>query len=140
MLESPKDSVLQEDLEYIANGNIPLDELKNRTILVTGATGLIGSQIVKALLCCNRIKDANIKVLAMVRNEQKVKDAYGELVNAENLKFVYGDITEKQNIEDDIDYIIHGVQLFFIYVAYKLITFFIVIEINIIIINNAIFR
>ena len=108
MLESSKDSVLQEDLEYIANGNIPLDELKNRTILVTGATGLIGSQIVKALLCCNRIKKANIKVLALVRNEQKVKDAYGELVNADNLKFVYGDITEKQNIEDDIDYIIHG--------------------------------
>ena len=108
MLESPKYSFLQKELKYIANANIPLDELKNRTILVTGATGLIGSQIVKALLCCNRIKDANIKVLALVRNEQKVKDAYGELVNADNLKFVYGDITEKQNIEDDIDYIIHG--------------------------------
>ena len=67
MLESPKDSVLQEDLEYIANGNIPLDELKNRTILVTGATGLIGSQIVKALLCCNRIKDANIKNITFDR-------------------------------------------------------------------------
>ena len=71
MLESPKDSVLQEDLEYIANGNIPLDELRDKTILVTGATGLIGSQIVKALLCCNRVKNANIKVLAFVRNEQK---------------------------------------------------------------------
>ena len=85
MLESPRDSVLQEDLEFIANGNIPLDELKNSTILVTGATGLIGSQIVKALMCCNRIKNANIKVLAFVRSEQKVKDAYGELANADNL-------------------------------------------------------
>ena len=32
MLESKRDAVLQEDLEYIANGNIPLDELKNKTI------------------------------------------------------------------------------------------------------------
>ena len=62
MLESKFDPVLQEDLEYIAGGNIPLDELRNKTIFVTGATGLIGSQIVKALLCCNRLKDANIKI------------------------------------------------------------------------------
>ncbi len=108
MLESKRDAVLQEDLEYIANGNIPLDELKNKTIFVTGATGLIGSQIVKALLCCNRLKDANIKIMALVRSESKVKDAYGELVDAPNLHFVYGDVTNKVEVEDDIDYIIHG--------------------------------
>lgn len=108
MLESKNDKVLQEDLEYIANSNIPLEELKNKTIFVTGATGLIGSQIVKALLCCNRLKDANIKIMALVRSELKVKEAYGELVNDSNLKFVYGDITKPITVEDHIDYIIHG--------------------------------
>ena len=63
MIESPKDSVLQEDLEFIANSNIPLEDLKNKSILVTGATGLIGSQVVKALLCCNRIKNTNITII-----------------------------------------------------------------------------
>ena len=47
-----------------------------KRILVTGATGLIGSQIVKALLCKNRLKNSNIKVIALARNEEKVKKAY----------------------------------------------------------------
>ncbi|MBE5934331.1 MAG: NAD-dependent epimerase/dehydratase family protein [Lachnospiraceae bacterium] len=108
MIESPKDSVLQEDLEIIANSNIPLEDIKGKTILVTGATGLIGSQVVKALLCCNRIKDANITIVSVVRSKEKVDNVFGELANDPNMKFVYGDITEKLNVDMDIDYIIHG--------------------------------
>ena len=101
MIESPKDSVLQEDLEYIANSNIPLEELSGKTIFITGATGLIGSQVVKALVCCNRIKKANITIVCLVRSREKVESVFGELANDPMMKFVYGDVTEK--IEVDMD-------------------------------------
>lgn len=107
-LESPNDAILQEDLNYIANSDIPLNDLRNSTILVTGATGLIGSQIIKALLCCNRIKGTNINVLALVRDEIKVKKLYDNLLDCENLSFIYSDIVNPIRIEQPIDYIIHG--------------------------------
>ena len=41
---------MQEDIEYIAQSDmVEWDMLKGKSVLVTGATGLIGSQIVLAL-------------------------------------------------------------------------------------------
>ena len=59
-----KDYILQEDLDYIANSFPDINKLKNSTILVTGATGLVGSYAVKALAAINRIHNANMKILA----------------------------------------------------------------------------
>lgn len=39
---------LKEDLQYIANYNLPYEQLKGRSVLVTGATGLIGTLLVRA--------------------------------------------------------------------------------------------
>ena len=36
--ESADDSILQEDLDRISESDIPLEELKGKTVLVTGAT------------------------------------------------------------------------------------------------------
>ena len=52
IIESPLDGILQEDLISVAESDIPLDALCNSTVLVTGATGLIGSILIKSLLCC----------------------------------------------------------------------------------------
>ena len=46
IIESPLDGILQEDLISVAESDIPLDALCNSTVLVTGATGLIGSILI----------------------------------------------------------------------------------------------
>lgn len=72
--ESADDSILQEDLDRISESDIPLEELKGKTVLVTGATGLIGSLLVKALQCCNRRKEARASKfwhLCVIRRRQK---------------------------------------------------------------------
>ena len=68
IIESSNDSIMQQDLEEIAKDNLPIEKIAGRTVLVTGASGLIGSQIVKALACINRLKNTNIRILAFVRN------------------------------------------------------------------------
>lgn len=92
-------SILQEDLIYIANYNLPYEKIKGCTVLVTGATGLIGSLLVKTLLSIG-----NIKVLAFVRNEAKANTIFDD---EPNLQFIVGDITKVIDIPENVDYIFH---------------------------------
>ena len=41
---------LEDDLQYIAKYPLQYEQLKETTVLVTGATGLIGASIVRALI------------------------------------------------------------------------------------------
>lgn len=106
-IESPRDLTLQEDLENIALSDLPFDELRNSTILITGATGLIGSQIVKSIICCNRIRSTNITVIALVRNIEKAKTIFKDIYDNEMIHFIIGDIMEEITIDHKVDYIIH---------------------------------
>ncbi len=101
------DRFLQEDLDYIADSSLPINELYSSTILVTGATGLVGSQIVKALLNMNRLKNAGIRVIALVRNEEKAKKVFEDCYS-EGLVFLIGDVASPIKADEKIDYIIHG--------------------------------
>lgn len=102
----PVDKYLREDLENIAECGLPFEELYNSTVLVTGATGLVGSQAIKALLTMNRLKNAGIKVAAMVRNEDKARRMF-EGFESEDLSFLVQDVTEPLDGSLRADYIIH---------------------------------
>ena len=46
------DSTLKEDMEFISN-SMNFKQLEDKTILLTGSTGLVGSQLLRALhYCC----------------------------------------------------------------------------------------
>lgn len=92
-------TALSEDLKYIAGYNdLPYGEMENSTVLVTGATGLIGVSLVRALL-----EIGKIHVIAFVRNIEKAKKIYAATMNS-NLEFIVGDITSKIQIDKRIDY------------------------------------
>ena len=103
--ESPDDKILQEDLDYLVE-NFDFSGLYNSSILVTGATGLIGSQIIKLFLCLNRIKNAGITIYALIRDYNKAEKIFRTL--NERINFVIGDIRSFPYINEHIDYIIHG--------------------------------
>lgn len=107
ILESGKNRILQEDIEQIIS-TLVLDDLKNQTFFITGATGLIGSQIVKTLACANRLKKLNITVLALIRSEKKAKKVFGELLDRGDVRLVVGDVNQKLNVQESVDYVIHG--------------------------------
>ena len=54
-MESPNNEILQEDLERAAGMELPVDQLRDARVFVTGATGLLGSQMVKFLLAENEV-------------------------------------------------------------------------------------
>ena len=104
------DNILLEDINYIArSSDIDWDELRNKVILITGATGLIGSQIVLALDRYNRLYDGKIQVYALARNQKKAEKIFKECSDC--VSIVVGDIRENINIAGNVDYIIHGASM-----------------------------
>lgn len=93
---------IEKDLDYCA-GKLP-EKFYGASIFVTGATGLIGSLIVKTLLTANKNYSANIRIFAMVRNVDKANNIYG---TDESINFVVGDIQNSITCTEKIDYIIH---------------------------------
>lgn len=105
-----ENKIFKEDLEYITSaGFIDWERLNSKTVFVTGATGLIGYTFVSALLYRNLTYNSNIKIIALVRNITKAKEKFAEQLKQNlNLKFVVGDVENLPQIDDKIDYIIHG--------------------------------
>lgn len=64
--------VFEEDLDRIAQELNRL-EFKNKSFFITGATGLIGSVLVKAIVFANKHYDLKNSVVAQVRNLQKAE-------------------------------------------------------------------
>ena len=103
-------SVLTEDFENLLNSELDISRLKNKSLVITGATGLIGSLLVRFLLYANRKRKLNLTVYALVRNEAKAHNLYGSLLNDESLQLVVHDLKTAAavNIEDGVDFIIHA--------------------------------
>lgn len=88
-----QDPVLAEDLAISARSDLPLDELEGSTVLVTGATGLVGSALIRTLLAVNRIRSARIRILAMVRNPQKARLLFGDDLDDPQLHLIVADLS-----------------------------------------------
>lgn len=82
--------------------------LSNKTIFITGATGLIGSHLVFTLLEANRKYNLAIRVLALVRSLEKAKDIFVEYVEDSSLCLICGDVLALPEIFEPIDYVVHG--------------------------------
>lgn len=108
VLSEIHDTVLREDIEKLAQSSI-LDELSSdKTILITGATGLICSQIVYSLACHSVEKQKRLKIIALVRNQEKAQAVFGNLIMRGLVSLCIADIVEPLEIDGEIDYIIHG--------------------------------
>lgn len=93
-----------EDIENILEDQtIPWEKLNNKSVLVTGATGLIGTLLVRTLTEAER-KGIRVHVIAAVRNKEKAK----EKLPVEKLTLIEKDIRELNRIEPPVDYIIHA--------------------------------
>ena len=97
--------VLKEDLEAIIGENIPWEKLKGRTVLITGASGMIGIYMLQVLTLLNERYDYNIRVIAMLRNAKKLPK---EVREREDVEIIVHDVTERLEVSGDVHYVIHA--------------------------------
>lgn len=97
-----------EDIKKIIDLNIKIRELKNQSLLVTGANGLICSALIDFLIYLNEFENASIQIYAAGRNEEKLKKRFGEYFYRNYFHFVHYDANKNFIFEKKVDYIIHG--------------------------------
>lgn len=105
-----ENKIFQEDMENIAQAAyIPWEQLMHKTLFITGATGLIGFNLISALAYVSLYKNIPLKIIALVRDEEQAKERFQEILATEApLKFVVGDLENIPPVSERIDYIIHG--------------------------------
>ena len=100
--------IVSEDAENIISACTPellLEKLSNKTVLVTGASGMVGSYFIYTILKLNELYNANTKVIATVRNIAKLDDY---IKNNPMVEVIVQDIIKPLEIEGDVHYVIHA--------------------------------
>ncbi len=105
-----RNPIVKNDIQTIwQNPLFDWELYKNKTFFITGATGIIGSFIVRCILAANDNLNLNIKVIASVRDLKKAKKFFVRelVVSNKNLKLHIQDINEPIKYKGKVDYIIH---------------------------------
>lgn len=100
-----------EDVRYVASLNLDWEKLREKSIIISGATGLIGSFLIDVIAYKNKYEDLNCTVYALSRNFEKAKERFDYCFEDNFFKYICYDVT-KALPEDlynlkNVDYILH---------------------------------
>lgn len=98
---------VKNDIQRIIDTPLSWEKLRDKTVLITGATGFIGSFLIHSLLKKGEKDNLNIKVLALVRSKERAMAAFGEYYEKGLLDFVVQDVCQPIVTDKKADYIIH---------------------------------
>ncbi len=97
-------NIVKNETARIAAAPLSWDKLRNKTLLITGATGFIGSYIIRTLLLKNKTDGLGVRVLALVRNRERAEKMYG---TNEALDYIVQDVCQPLPTDKKADFIIH---------------------------------
>ena len=99
--------VYVQDLEEAVYRVKELEQLKGKTVFLTGASGLIGSYLVDMLLTANRILDLQVRIYAAGRSRERLRERF-KGAETESLVYVEQDVEKPVNQGFAVDYVIHA--------------------------------
>ena len=97
-----------EDVRVVADLELPWERLASKTVVLSGATGLIGSFLVDVLMERNRQYGMKCTVCALGRSEKKAKARFTEHWGNTYLRFAARDVNRALDLEPvRADFVLH---------------------------------
>lgn len=102
-------TVIMQDLERITSSElINWKRFNNKSVLISGANGMLPSYMVETLLFLNEKFGYNVKVIALVRNLEKAKIVFSEYDGNPMLEYLVQDVAEPIKYEGKVDFMVHA--------------------------------
>lgn len=104
-----QNELYMDDVRFVAGLDLPWNKLNGKSMVLSGATGLLGSFLVDVILEKNSIDELNCTVYALSRNKESAKVRFSKFVDNSHLTFISYDV-KQPFIQDDIgkvDYVLH---------------------------------
>lgn len=97
------------DIESVCKYDLPWQKLDGKSVLITGAAGLICSCLTDILLFRNK-HGANIKLILVGRSREKMVNRFMPFEEGKDYEFTYFDAISgiAPDTKNNVDYIIHG--------------------------------
>lgn len=100
--------VMREDFACVArDAAVDWQAFEGKTVVVSGATGLIGTTLVGSMLEHERTRPTGMRVVALVRNEHKLHDRLGEPACLIAVPWDAADPSRGLEQVRDADYVFH---------------------------------
>lgn len=105
-------NIIWQDMREIEQREQDWNWLCRKTVLITGAYGMLATYIVFFLIYLNEIQPhMQIIIIAQGRNEEKMRLRFGSYANKDYFHAVYDDICQPIRLDGAIDYIVHAASL-----------------------------
>lgn len=94
-------------LKEIAGFDYDCRFLKDKSVLISGSSGLIGSYLIDVLMYYNNQTDLNCKIYAIGRSRPKLEERFIDHVGSKQFSIIEHNINEPLILNEDIDYVLH---------------------------------
>lgn len=103
--------LIKQDMEDIYSRRADWDTFDGKTMLLTGAYGMLASYLVYFLFYLKEEKNINVKLMVVVRNKDKFYKKFRDLDGIDGCTVIESDLSQKLEISTAVDYIIHAASL-----------------------------
>lgn len=99
---------VQADMADILSRKEGWNDLEGKTILVTGANGMLATYMVYFLAYLREKVGVGVSVIALVRNGEKGRKRFDALLDRDGFTLLIQDVCSPIAIEGNLDYIVHA--------------------------------
>lgn len=100
LLESER---FQQDLWSVTSLDLPWEKLGDSSIMISGATGMIGSTLIHVLMKKNKEEGLNCHIYALGRNEAKGHSRFPGYWEDDRFSFIQCDIDDEENLKEALE-------------------------------------
>ncbi|MGM9476215.1 NAD-dependent epimerase/dehydratase family protein [Pedobacter sp. GSP4] len=102
-------SYFKNDLQPILDNTKDCwDEVRGKTIFLTGGTGFFGMWLQMSFIYINRELNLGAKLILLTRDKNKFLNKYSWVSEYSEIDFLEGNVLDFKFIDDPVDYVIHA--------------------------------